>query len=451
MAGRVKSGSIFHADRPFTVRKWPGYYGWPILVFGTAGMLAAVPGSPPGMAVFVDDMLQALGLNRPSFALAYSCGTLAAGVLSPWAGRMIDRHGSRQMACLGFILLGGVLVFTGSLETIHSGMRALFGEERAFLSGFLLAFSAFAGIRLLGVGFAITVCRSMVFRWFEGRRGWAASFNGIVLSLAFSSSPLLLNGLVGELGWQRTWITLGGVFAVGMTMIAYVFYRESPEACAVAIERTTGKDGEKTPVPVVAAFTAAEAIRTKTFWIFISGLSLNALIGTGVSFHIVALGENQGLSRSVSVAVFLPSAFFHIATILLLGWLVERIKVKYVLWLMILAQTLSLYGLANLGDPVWRIFFIAGSGVGWGCFGILINTPWPRFYGREHLGAINGWVTGATIVTSALGPYAFGLANGATGSFLPAIVFCLGLCPIVLLLGAVADNPQRRLQSPVRT
>ena len=54
-------------------------------------------------------------------------------------------------------------------------------------------------------------------------------------------------------------------------------------------------------------------------------------------------------------------------------------------------------------------------------------------------------MTGATVVTSALGPYLFGLANEMTGSFVLAVIGCLAVCPVILLLAAVADNPQWRL------
>ncbi|MEE4639203.1 MAG: hypothetical protein V2J42_10750 [Wenzhouxiangella sp.] len=196
-------------------------------------------------------------------------------------------------------------------------------------------------------------------------------------------------------------------------------------------------------MPVYREMTGPEAIRTYVFWVFTAALALNALIGTGVSFHIIAIAGQGGLDRSAAVEIFLPVAIFHIATTLCFGLFAEKIRMKYGLILMVAAQLISLYGIANVGEGNWKWLFIVGSGVAWGCFGILINVPWPRFFGRRHLGAVNGWVTGATVVTSALGPFLFSLSEGRLGSFLPAIVGCALLCPIVLFLGVFADNPQR--------
>lgn len=431
---------IFSPNQPFDVKRWPGYYGWPILFFGTLGMIAAVPGSPPGMSVFIDGMIEALDMSRADFSLAYTFGTITAGLAAPYAGKLVDRFGARLMGCLSFFTLGLILVYTGFLDHIHiwTGSGAVF----AWLP-FALVFVAFAGIRLAGVSFAMTTCRSMVFRWFEGRRGWAAAVNGVVLSLSFSSAPLLLNGLIVRLDWQMTWITLGLIFMTVMTAVAYIFFRDSPEACGVEVEQAPIKKDDPRPrIPVLQNFTAPEAVRTRAFWIFALGLALNALIGTGISFHIVAIAAGDGLARSEAVAIFLPIAIFHVGTTLSLGAVSEKIKLKFALMLMIGAQSVALIGIANIGDPVWRWMHIVGSGVGWGCFGVLINLPWARFFGRKHLGAINGWVTGVTVITSALGPYFFGLSNALTGSFTSAILLTLALCPIILLASVFADNPQ---------
>lgn len=430
-------------DWPFSVRKSPIYYGWVILFFGTVGMIAAVPGSPPGMSIFVDDMVAALKLSRADFSLAYTFGTITAGLVAPFAGGLVDRLGARLMGCLSFAGLGSILIFTGLIDRIFDLTHGAVGD---FPLAFVLVFIAFAGIRLLGVGFGMTVCRSMVFRWFEGRRGWAAAINGVALSLSFSSAPILLNGVVVDLGWQRAWMTLGVVFLFLMTGMAYLFFRDDPESCGVEVEQGSHQPGRRNvQQEVVRDFTSREVLKTGTFWIFVSGLALNALIGTGASFHLVAMAAAQGVGREAAVAIFLPVAIFHIATTLTLGSIESRLRLKYILILMGAAQAVSLFGLANLDDALFRWAYIAGSGVAWGSFGILINVPWPRFFGRKHLGSINGWVGGATVVTSAVGPFLFGLSHELSGSFLPAILVCFACCPIVLIAAIFADNPQRKM------
>lgn len=430
---------LFNVARPFDVRRSPIYYGWIVLFVGTLGMVAAVPGSPPGMSIFVDGMIESLGMSRSDFALAYTVGTIAAGLGTPFAGRLVDRYGVRLMGCFSYLGLGLILVFTGFVDRLYVSLSPSLG---GFPLAFVLVFIAFAGIRLLGMGFGMTVCRSMVFRWFEGRRGWAAAINGVALSLSFSSAPILLNGVVVRLGWQEAWIALGVVFFFVMTAMAYVFFRDDPESCGMEIEQ--GGSEAKLNARTVADrdFTAGETIRTSAFWIFVSGLALNALIGTGASFHLIAIADSQGVGRAAAVSVFLPVAIFHIATTLSLGSFVERIQLRFILMFMVAMQTVSLIGLANLDDAWLRWLYIAGCGFAWGAFGIIYNVTWPRFYGRKHLGSINGWVGGATVVTSAIGPYMFGLSEQLYQSFMPAIWVCFILCPLSLIAAWFAKNPQ---------
>ncbi|HKK17984.1 MAG TPA: MFS transporter, partial [Opitutales bacterium] len=256
---------LFRQNRPFSVHDWPGYYGWVILVVGTFGMIAAIPGSPPGMSVFVDGMIESLSMKRENFSMAYMLGTITAGLAAPFAGKLIDRYGARIVACMSFFGLGAVLVFTGFVDRIHQwGLPGVPDHWYAFL----LVCGSFAGIRLIGVGFAMTTCRSMVFKWFEGRRGMAAAINGVVLSLGFSSAPVLLNGLVVSAGWQLTWISLGVVFILLMFPLAYAFYRDSPESCGVKVEQGGGSHLSRNRIPVYRQMTGREAIRTYTFWVF---------------------------------------------------------------------------------------------------------------------------------------------------------------------------------------
>jgi len=65
------------SNRPFSVQSWPGYYGWVILFFGTLGMVAAIPGSPPGMSVFSN------GMRKHSPSLTGSVAEGLIGLLIP--------------------------------------------------------------------------------------------------------------------------------------------------------------------------------------------------------------------------------------------------------------------------------------------------------------------------------------------------------------------------------
>lgn len=444
---------MFGPQQPFDVRKINQvYYGWIVLAAGTLGMLAAVPGSPPGMSAFADPMMEELDLSRDFFALAYTLGTICAGLGAPFAGRYVDRYGSRPVMVIGYLAIGLILVYTGLVDRIY---RYLAGGQQVALLGFFLVFFAFFGMRLFGVSVAMTACRSMVFRWFGKYRGIAASINGSMMALSFSSAPVVMNWIASGIGWRPTWIVVGVVFALIFSVLAYIFFRESPEACGLPIDgidpdAATDEDG--TPalgrnVLPPDDYTVGEAMRTLPFWLFVGALALNALIGTGLAFHMVAIGEAFDIGKDEILTIFAHLAVFNIITMIAFGWLSERIELRYILVAMLATQAASLVGVLRLDDPFHWWLFAVGGGIGWGCFGLLVSTPWPRFYGRKHLGEINGVISSTTIVMSALGPYVFGLAQTQTGSFAPAVMTCLAICPLLMLAGLLAVNPQRKATS----
>ena len=54
---------------------------------------------------------------------------------------------------------------------------------------------------------------------------------------------------------------------------------------------------------------------------------------------------------------------------------------------------------------------ISGFGISGGLYACLIIVAWPRFYGRKHLGSINGFYMGVQVFASAIGPPLFGISE----------------------------------------
>ena len=83
---------------PFDPSRVPFYYGWVILVAGTIGIVASIPGQTAGVSVFTDHLTESTGMTRLQLSIAYLIGTGAGGFLLPRGGRAIDRRGSRVVA-----------------------------------------------------------------------------------------------------------------------------------------------------------------------------------------------------------------------------------------------------------------------------------------------------------------------------------------------------------------
>jgi cyanate permease len=91
---------------------------------------------------------------------------------------------------------------------------------------------------------------------------------------------------------------------------------------------------------------------------------------------------------------------------------------------------------------------VAGMGLAGGCFGLLMNNTNPRFFGRRHLGAINGLTSSIIVIASALGPATFSLSRLGTGGYDLVFAVAVGAGLLLALAALKADNPQRKIAAP---
>ncbi len=118
---------------------------------------------------------------------------------------------------------------------------------------------------------------------------------------------------------------------------------------------------------IVRDFTRAEAVRTFSFWAFNLGTAWQAFVITAYTFHVVAIGEESGMTKTAVLALFLPMAGVGVFTNFFSGWLGDRTRAKYVLMLLTGGLTVAGLGMAWLAEPVGRLLADPRIGrLGWG-------------------------------------------------------------------------------------
>src|SRR5690554_4859277 len=85
--------------------------------------------------VFIAPLQDAFAWSRAQLSLALALATVAIALMSPMTGRLIDRHGARQVVMASALLFG----------CIFSTLFALTGSLALFYGVFLLAGIAGAG------------------------------------------------------------------------------------------------------------------------------------------------------------------------------------------------------------------------------------------------------------------------------------------------------------------
>lgn len=430
------------SDIPFAPRRWPFFYGWVIVAATTIGTLASLPGQTMMVGVFTDHLIAALDIDRVRLSTAYMFGTIGSSLILPFAGRILDRIGGRLMTMAAALGLGTAMIMLAGTDRVAAALPI-----RASLAGLGTASVTFLMMRFFGQGCLTLAARVTLSNWFHHRRGLAVGIAGVFISFGFNSGPVLLHTLVEQFGWRGAALALAAATGLGMTVFAWLFYRDNPEDCGLVPDGNDDPEWharmEKRQPTIRHEYARHEAVRTLTFWAFTIGLGTEALVITAVTFHIASLGAELGVSESAAYAVYWPMAFFGVTSNFLGGWASDRYPIKWLLILLAASQALGTIGLMTFAEPLGRTLMIAGYGTSLGLFACLLTVPWPRFFGRVHLGAINGLVASVTVFASAVGPVVFAQAYTLAGSYLEVKAASLSLPVVVMLLALWADNPQR--------
>jgi MFS family permease len=418
--------------RPFDPRRVPFYYGWVILVVGTVGVLASIPGQTAGVSVFTDDLTATTGLSRLQLAVAYLIGTGTSGFLLPAGGRAIDVYGPRVVA------LGATVGLAATVASL-----SLVGPMGQ-VTGMAVMSIGFGFLRFCGQGLLTLSSRTMVAQWFERNRGIVTATSNAFMSFAFSLAPALLLALIGIDGFRTAWRLVAVGLVVVMGTVIAVFYRVSPESAGLTIDGGSApgpgpvRSGPGMGAGPVVDRTRAEAVADLRFWVVTLPVVAMASTSTALTFHILDFGAELGLADDRIVRIFLPIAMVSIPVTLLGGWSVDRLPPVVVGAAMSVAQLLMYLTVSHLDRPVFAVMAIVGWGAAQGCYAPLTSAALPRMFGRRHLGSIAGVQMSAMVIGSALGPALFALVKSLLGSYQAALWISTVLPVAGLVLALVA-------------
>ncbi len=435
-------------DKPFTPARWPFFYGWAVLGFGTLGLLASAPGQTIGVSTFTDHLIEALGLSRADLSMAYMFGTIGSSLLLAQAGKVYDRFGARVVTPVTCVLLGGVLVGLSQCDRIARGLAAASGLHGATVA-FAVMLVGFFALRFTGQGVLAMTSRNMVLKWFERHRGLAVGISGVFVSLGFSMTPRLFDAMIEAWSWRGAWLAAAGGIGVGVAAVAVIFFRDEPEACGLLPDGDAPPEpgdggGDGPQVHPLRQFTLPEARRCFGFWAFALAIAIFGLFVTGLMFHVESIFREAGMSKAVALSIFLPTSLTSVSVRLIAGWISDHIRLKYLLIVQLLGLACGMVGFIYLSAGWTRWLIVAGDGVCVAMVGLLSGVVWPRFFGRKHLGAISGMAMSLTVFASAIGPFLFAQSLRWTGSYRPAGWTCLAVVAPLLIAAWWANNPQHK-------
>jgi MFS family permease len=396
------------------------YYGWRIVVLAAVCLGMTAPGQTAGVSVFVDPMMDGLGLSRTQVSLAYLVGTFSAAVTMPWFGSLVDRRGVR--ASLTAVALG----FTATLAAM-SGVR-----------GLVTLTVGFVGIRMLGQGALGLVSTTSVAYWFDRRRGAALGIASATGQALLSLAPLALGLAVTTVGWRRAWLVAAVTVGTVTLLVARLGMRDRPEDVGQHVDGHAEPDRD--PLPRWGV-TRGEAARSLMFWAITGAVVVTGLVGTGLAFHQISILGEQGLTAIEAAANFVPQTVASLVATLTAGALVDRLRPRSLLVASMALLAGAMLLLPYVTPGVLAALYGAAVGASGGSARALEAAAFPRFFGTRHLGGIRGVVMAATVAGTAFGPMLLAAGHDLTGSYVPVLRWSLVLPAAVAVLAVVARPP----------
>ena len=396
-----------------------------------------------GFSVFTEVLIEELGLTRVELSSAYCLGTVASGLTLPWFGRLLDLWGERRMAVASVIATGLVLFYLAKCDVVSQ----IIGQVLpAGIASFVVISIGFYMIRAAAQGVLSMTCRNAIGKWFNYRRGLALAISGILVSFCYSFAPRGLDWMIKKYGFDGAWLVMGTSTIVVMAPLAWLLFRDTPEQDGLEMDggKVAVKASLNPDMHIHVDFTRREALRDYSFWVFNFTFSFYGLFATAFTFHILSLAKEYHFENERILSLFVPIAAISVITNLVFGSINARLRLKWLLLVMNLGSLSATLGMLFLdrSGGVWG--YVIGNGVASGGFVCLTGIVFPRFYGRQHLGAISGVNMSTMVIASGLGPLFFGLCHHYSGSYQWILLLSVSVPLLLALLSLAADNPQRK-------
>ena len=389
------------------------FYGWIIVGIANIGIFSSGPGQSHTFSVFVEPISQDLELSSASIASAYGLATLIAAFLLPYMGKIIDRYGARVSLIIISIILGISCIFFGAA------------------SNFLMLTVGFGFLRFFGQGSLMLGCANLVSQWFDSKRGFAMSLMALGFGMSMAIHPPVSQFLIDQYGWKYAWIILGISTWIIMVPSLFILAWNNPENIGLKPDGVKKSNLKNDEIEAIEGLNLTEASKENSFYILAAMWFGMAMLVTTLHFYQVTILTNQGITTEFAASLFTVSAFAMVVFMPLVGKFFDNFPTKYVLATGLLINSISLISITYSSSDAYSLFYAVSFGINNAFSMTMFGYIWPRYFGRKHLGSIQGTGQMIGVIGASLGPLPVGFAIDYLGSSLITIRY-LSVYPIIM-------------------
>ena len=367
------------------------FYGWTIVGIGSLGIFTSGAGQSHTFSPFIPVISKDLQISSTSITTAYMIATLFAAFLLPQIGKLVDKFGPRIVLIYTVILLGiGCLIFGAA-------------------SNFLMLAVAFGFLRFFGQGTLMLGSANIITQWFDKKRGFALGLMGLGFALSMGIHPPISDFLITNYGWRSAWMIIG--LSTWILMLPPLIFlaidkpedvNEKPDGIQKKIVNKNTK---------IFGLSLNQALKEKSFYILsFSFFSISTLVTALHFFQVTILNQYFNLPSREAAALFIPTMITMIIFIPLAGKILDKFETHNVIGIALLVTTASLISISFSSNITFAIIYSIIFGIN-NAFNLsLFGYIWPRYFGRLHVGSIQGTGQMVLVVGASIGAMPFALA-----------------------------------------
>ena len=414
----------------------PFFYGWLIVAIAVVSGAFAVGTASWALSALISPMETELGWSRSTIFGALTLRALLSGMLAPFIWPYMDRpRGPLVLTMIGAVSLGGSLM---GLKYVQEPWQ------------FYMLFGVLGSVSMLGSGFFLA--QTVVPKWFVRKRGRALGLATMGTG-AGAFFPLFLNPILEAMGWRDTWFILGLAGLVILAPLATMMRRQPedlgllPDGATEPVSAVMRPEGALSPSDMRIhgrSLTRQEVVRRPVFWLLVLILGLGGLGLQGYQPNWIPYLTDSGISpATVSYAISTYAVFSIVFRVFLWGYLADRFPARYLLTAQaaIIAGTVVM--LLNVDSTPALFAFAAVSGMGIGGWVLLQPLIVADYFGRGHLGSINGIMRPILTVSTASGPLIIAGIYDFSGAYFWAFILVLAAWGIMGMVALITRPPSR--------
>ncbi|MFO7895695.1 MAG: MFS transporter [Candidatus Cloacimonadales bacterium] len=366
------------------------------------------------LSLYVPSIEKFLQISNTQFGSIYAIATLSSGLTLPWAGGYFDKIPTRYYSLI--VILGLSLMLLLLSFSYHVIMVVI----------------AFYGLRLFGQGLMGHTSISTMAKYFERHRGKAISLASLGYPAGEAILPIIISFLILSFGWRGA-LRLSAVssFLVLAPLSFWLLNRS---------ERVMHKSGNAAKIgkPQIKKINIARELRNRNFWVITPIAFMLGFANTALFFFQLKLGAAKGWSPAWVASSISFYALANALGMLGVGSLVDRWSGRKLFPYFLVPYLLGLLVLILFRHPLIYPLALALMGVGSGAGSTIRSAMVAEIYGVKVIGQIRSIFTTVMVLSTSVGPLAFGILLDLELSF--SVIFSL----VFLAMLAAGINGLRR-------